>query len=394
MHRHVVLPPFIRQHFKIALRDVLDRIARNPHPTDLLLDSSVFSISRLSFVREILLRFSPIVLAPVRVELEDLKKKPKLGELSKLVFPDGTLHPRLMDDHRGVLRSYSRFSTRYASLLRWRRDAIEIASRRAARETGREPVGKARAKLIRTLLQQGIGGETLILANKEYRPDRVADEFLAVFAVLSPIVTGRDCFVLTADADVSEQVIRMSELLFDDYGAYLIARDLRNDPSRYDDRHAHTSEFFDGEALAIGRLAEPHYLLPPPQLLKTCATTVIDVNTLKAFFWISASNMEPAISFQEADPLARKGDPGSGLSILFSAPYDPSDGTRCDSTHHFVIGKASQLRLAGPDVGPIASFDLFRAYTSRGKPPRQPKILSPFAEHQKRLLWRADAARR
>jgi hypothetical protein len=93
---------------------------------------------------------------------------------------------------------------------------IDIAVRRAMREIGHEPVGKTRARLIRTLLEQGMATGTIKLANKEYRPDRYADEMLAVFSVLSPIVTGRDCFLLTADKDVFEQVLRMSEMLFDD----------------------------------------------------------------------------------------------------------------------------------------------------------------------------------
>jgi hypothetical protein len=198
----VVLPPFSILHFSLDRQQIIACVNRNPHPTDLLLDTSVFSIDRLPLVREILLYCSPILLVPVLIELEDLKAKPSLRELRNLVFPGDILN--------------SRFSVRYASLLRWRRDVIDIAVRRAMRETGHEPVGKTRARLIRTLLEQGMATGTIKLANKEYRPDRYADEMLAVFSVLSPIVTGRDCFLLTADKDVFEQVLRMSEMLFDD----------------------------------------------------------------------------------------------------------------------------------------------------------------------------------
>lgn len=191
----VVLPPFSILHFSLDRQQIIACVNRNPHPTDLLLDTSVFSIDRLPLVREILL-------VPVLIELEDLKAKPSLRELRNLVFPGDILN--------------SRFSVRYASLLRWRRDVIDIAVRRAMREIGHEPVGKTRARLIRTLLEQGMATGTIKLANKEYRPDRYADEMLAVFSVLSPIVTGRDCFLLTADKDVFEQVLRMSEMLFDD----------------------------------------------------------------------------------------------------------------------------------------------------------------------------------
>lgn len=389
----VVLPPFMFRHFSLYRQQIIACVNRNPHPTDLLLDTSVFSIDRLPLVRDILLYCSPILLVPVLIELEDLKTKPSLKELRDLVFPRDILNSRFKSDECGVLRLYSRFSARYASLLRLRRDVIDIEVRRVMRETGHEPVGKARARLIQTLLEQGMATGTIKLANKDYRSDRYADEMLAVFAVLSPIVTGRDCFLLTADKDVFEQVIRMSEMLFNDYGAYLMASDFQNDESRYKDRHPYTSPLFIGEAMAVGRSAHPDYLLPPPTLIKTCATTVIDVSSLNAFTWISARNMEAAISFQEQDPLGRRGDPGMGKSIIFSLPVDRGHDFQCDKKHHFAIGTPSLLRLSNDwGVGPIPKFDLFRAIMgAKETPRRRSRILSPFAEHQQRLLERAAA---
>ena len=232
---------------------------------------------------------------------------------------------------------------------------------------------------------------TIQLANKEYRVERPADELLALFAVLSPILTGRDCFLLTADHDVVEQTQRMCKLLFDDYGAYLMGRDLRENPSRYEHRHADESPFFEGDGIAIERLEHPDYLLPPPEMMKTCATGVINVNKLTGFVWISARNLEPAIAFQDEDPIGRKGDPGDGRSILFSLPVDATQMT-CKVKYHFVTGTPRYLKLLGDHAGPVALFDLARAFIEMHEPPpRRRRVLSPFAAHQQRL---ADQARR
>ena len=369
-------------------------ILRQPNPTDVVFDTGVVSIDRIPLVREILLECSPILLPPVLSELQDLKRKPELSALRDLVFPNDVVNPKFRADPRGVLTAYPRFVTRHVSLLAWRKRAIEVRVRRAQRETGQVPVGKARAKLIQTLIDSGVAAETIKMANKESRTGRVADEVLAVFAVLSPIVTGRDCVLLTADGDVVEQAHRMAQMLFDDYGAYLIARDFQNEESRYPDRHPVTSGFFSGEATAIGRAAEPFDLLPPPNLIRTCATTVIDVGRSEGFVWVSATNMEPAIAFQERDPLGRKGDPGEGKSILFSLPeVRGAERLRCRQTHHFAIGQPTLLQVSGEDIGPVPLSDLFRALGGRLPQPdrRAPRVVSPFLAHRQRLMARVDA---
>jgi hypothetical protein len=394
--KRVVLPPFYESWSDVAQRDILAPALQNPHPTDILLDTSMFSIDRLPLVREILISSSPILLQPVLSELEDLKTKPRLAPLRDVVFPNGSLHPRFRGDDRRVLETYPRFSSRYINLLHWRRDAIKVAIRHAVRETGHEPVGKARAKLIQDMVSGGVAGETIRLANKASRPQRVADEVLAVFSVLSPILTGRDCFLYTADRDLRDQVVRMSEMLFGDYGAYLIARDFQNTGARYSHRHPWSSFPFIGEALAVGRAAHPDYLLPPPNLVKTCATVVIDVARLQSFTWISARNMEAAISFQDQDSLGRKGDPGAGKDIVFTLPVDPDEGDPCEEAFHFGIGAPALLKTLSPELlGPIPAVDLLRAMMAKGKPRvRQSRIVSPFAAHQQRLMSRAAAARK
>jgi hypothetical protein len=373
---------------------MLNMILRNPNPTDVVFDTGVVSYDRIPLVREILLGCSPIVLPPVLAEFQDLKRKPELSDLRDLVFPEGAVNPNFRGDQRGVLAAYPRFVTRYASLLTWRKQAIDVPMRRAHRETGQAPVGRVRAKLIQKLIDSGVAAETIKLANKEHRTGRVADEVLAVFSVLSPIATGRDCVLLTADGDVIDQAHRMAQMLFDDYGAYLLASDFQNEESRYPDRHTVKSDFFSGEAIAIGRAAEPYDLLPPTNLTRTCATIVIDVGKLRGFVWISATNMEPAIAFQERDPLGRKGDPGNGNSILFSLPeMRGSERFRCGQTHHFAIGQPTLLRVSGEDIGPVPLSDLFRAHGARRPPPeRRPRILSPFLAHRQSLEARVDAA--
>src|SRR4051812_39410033 len=87
----VVLPPFAMWHLDCPRELVVRHVLDNPHPTDLLLDTSVFSLARLPLVRELMRTCRPILLTPVRLELEDLKAKAALAELRKLVFPGGSL---------------------------------------------------------------------------------------------------------------------------------------------------------------------------------------------------------------------------------------------------------------------------------------------------------------
>jgi transcriptional regulator with XRE-family HTH domain len=105
----------------------------------------------------------------------------------------------------------------------------------------------------------------------------------------------------------------------------------------------------------------------------------------------SARNIESAISFQDGDPLGRKGDPDGVNDILFTQPVDRATHTRCGSEHHFVIGRATPLTLVGDvsdgKIGPIPVFDLMRAFNADipVAPRRAPKIVSPFAAHHERL---------
>ena len=111
-HQIVIVPPFSISDFGVERRHIINIVLNNPHLTDLLLDTSVFSVGRLDLIREILISCSPILLPPVQRELEDLKVKPALAELRDLVYPGGSLNSRFGGDDRAVLKSYPRFTRR------------------------------------------------------------------------------------------------------------------------------------------------------------------------------------------------------------------------------------------------------------------------------------------
>lgn len=143
----VTLPPFALIPFSLNRQEMLDMTLRNPNPTDVLLDASVFSRERIPLAREILLGCSPVVLAPVLAELQDLQTKAELTDVRDLVFPGGSPHWKFRGDDRGVMAAYPRVFERYVNILRWRRQAIATPARRVERQTGQKPVGKARSQL-------------------------------------------------------------------------------------------------------------------------------------------------------------------------------------------------------------------------------------------------------
>lgn len=76
-------------------------------------------------------------------------------------------------------------------------------------------------------------------------------------------------------------------------------------------------------------------------------------------------------------------------SILFTLPDGADTSTRCKQKHHFVLGNPQPLRLTGDFVGPMPYFDLFRATLNRGEDQTSPRrVVTPFADHQQRLLSR------
>ncbi len=69
-------PPFLLRHLNFRPNEILENVELNPHPTDLLLDTSVFSTKCLKLVHDILLsQHSPILLGPVLDELKDLNRR-------------------------------------------------------------------------------------------------------------------------------------------------------------------------------------------------------------------------------------------------------------------------------------------------------------------------------
>src|SRR6185437_5070015 len=114
----------------------------------------------------------------------------------------------------------------------------------------------------------------------------------------------------------------------------------------------------------------------------------------KVCTWISAQNLYSAIAFQEHDQLGRKGDAGLNRSILFTLFDVAETSTNCKQKHHFVIGNPRLLKLTGDVVGPVPFFDLLRATLSKIEGPAPTRrILTPFYDHQQRLLRRASNQR-
>jgi hypothetical protein len=148
----------------------------------------------------------------------------------------------------------------------------------------------------------------LQLANKGDDLSKVADEWLAVCCVLGPILTGRDCLVLTADADVADHVFELHTLIHEQYGSLLIAEDLRRNPWRYPHFHPAEVGFMKPGAVAYGRDVDPDYLRPSVAL--TCASWVINVTDLSSLVAIATRDAVRTIS-RRTSP-ARSGSPMAG----------------------------------------------------------------------------------
>jgi hypothetical protein len=138
----IVAPPFSLLEFTLEAKDMMTAILGNPHPTDLLVDASVFSLTREHLIRDLLLHCLPILLPPVLEELEDVKTKPSLKVLRDYIFPGGALNSRFRTDPYEVLMRYPRVVVRNASLLRWRREAIEAYPKNHSRD--RQSPGRKR----------------------------------------------------------------------------------------------------------------------------------------------------------------------------------------------------------------------------------------------------------
>lgn len=343
------VPPFSYRGDKLRSESaVLDVILANPHPTDVLVDSSLFGASRINLVRQLLIRTALKILPEVRDELAELANRPTHA-LKDVLFPDGELNSRLEPLAYSAVERYAYATSRYVNLLHLRTRFLEVAMKPGTK-------GKERHKIIQDLLNRGFSWRTVRLANKDKKRRRYTDEVLVVYGVFSPILTGRDCFILTADQDVFDQFYQFTVLLHDDYGSFLIGEDYRQNPERYPHSHPWTTPFMQAGAITIGRALEPVHLLPKIQ--RTCATYVIDVSTLHFMAWVSIREIEAALAFQEGAADGRVGNGGNGMNVHVSL----GDSNCKAAPQHFTIGQDHVPIEKGTIAGRIriSEFDLYR----------------------------------
>jgi hypothetical protein len=284
--------------------------------------------------RRILIERKVQVLSQVKAELESLRNLSKEpGHWASIIFdPNGNLSSRLQDHPAEWAHPYEYPIIRYVTLLHLRRHALKNVIRDFEAQHGRPPLGRELRKLQRTALAEGLSQRTLHLATKAHTEGLATDEVLAVLSVLRPIITGRDCMLLTADTDLFEQLFQFTQLLHNDYGSFLIAQDFAQNPARYPHRHDFDSKFLEPGSLAIGRVEDPDYLLPI--IYKTCATIVLDVTTRAILFWVCTRQIEQALQFQSYSADGRVALGPNGTNVHISLPV-----LGCDfSGLHFSIG--------------------------------------------------------
>jgi hypothetical protein len=355
------IPPFTYYGSKFANPNVIvENMLRNPHPTDVIADSSLFSPKRLDLIRQLLIATHVLILPAVYTELLDLTRQPK-NTLQELVFPDGKLNPRLDLIRYPAIADFRFVASRYTNLLHFRKRVLEAPLSHYREKQGHDAKGKSRARIIQELQKQGVSWRTLRLANKGDPCRRYTDETLVVYGVLSAILTGRDCFVLTADRDIFDQFFQFTQLLHDDYGSYLIAEDYRRYPERYTHSHEWATPFMHSGAVAIGRALEPVELIP--LIHGTCAAWVIDVDSLDFMSWIAIREIELALKFQERAADVRVGDGGNGLNIHMSL----GDRNCKRAPAHFTLGRDTLAVDRETDAGTvrISNFDVFRVVSDK-----------------------------
>jgi hypothetical protein len=322
----------------------------------------------VDLIRRLVIDRPLLLIREVQEELNDLKaktQKDSLRELVSIVFDaKGEFNQRLQRASEKWTRGYEYPISKYVNLLAVRRRVLRNLVHDFEKHEGRRPAGKEMIKLQRQWLAKGISQRTLSLARKGIEKRGYADETLSVEAVLRPIITGRDCFVLTADKDIFEQVYQFTVLLHDDYGSFLSAQDLTRNPDRYTHRHEIHTDFMKPGAIAIGQVRKPDYLLP--RMFHTCAVCLIDVGTLEFLTWVCMREVEEMLNFQGRSADGRTADGPNGLNVHISIPT-----RKCrDATAHFVIGEDRILTDFQTPIGPIrlSYFDIFRVITDKALP--------------------------
>jgi hypothetical protein len=121
----------------------------------------------------------------------------------------------------------------YTGLLAARRNALEFARVEFRREQGRDP-GPQEQVDLQTKVQKYFGARGLLLAKKA--PGMMTDEALVYLAAENAVTTGKQTIVLTRDADVEEQFLKLLWLIDTHYRGLLLADRYRETPDAFTSR--------------------------------------------------------------------------------------------------------------------------------------------------------------
>ncbi len=127
---------------------------------------------------------------------------------------------------------YERLGYRYYfELLALRKFIGPLSQRVLTKQLGREPFKEELAGY----LQKYFGSRGLLLARKGLdgigSPNKLTDESLVVIAVLTAILDGTEVFIVTRDADVLEQYVKLVSLMKEHYRAMRVAEQYSRDPA-------------------------------------------------------------------------------------------------------------------------------------------------------------------
>ena len=356
-----LLPAFSYYGHKLRSQsDILQSIVKCRYPLVVLADSCLFSESRIDFVQALLKTTNLVIHPDVRNELADLEGKPP-NPLRDFLFPSGRLNRGLTELPHWGIKGFNYVMNKYTNLLHLRKLLLDVHLNRFREEAGRDPSVKERDDIVRELLVQGVSWRTMKLATKKDKNRRHTDEALVVHGVLSPILTGRDCYILTADRDVFDQFYQLTELVYDDFVSHWIGEDYRNQPHAYDHVHEIRTPFMEPGALAIG--IQNTYFDFVPTSVPTCATIVFDVNSLECLQWVSIRPMARALHFQESAADGRVADAGNGATAYMSL----GDPNCKQAPAHFTVGKSvTAANIQGKDLKLcLTQYDVCRAMSDK-----------------------------
>ncbi|HEY4450549.1 MAG TPA: hypothetical protein VGN13_03005 [Solirubrobacteraceae bacterium] len=222
-------PTFIRRlNWKFGSRvpmdsiQVAESIARAPHEAVWFIDNNVIADDVDAAIVEALLAVpGRMVLTPlVMQEMQPWLMRHPEHPLSK-AMKSGQAQPGEWRPPEKGERGHDAYEY-YLALLVIRRNSITAAELAFHKEHGREP-DETERETIRTEVQREVSPRGFMLAKKG-SSNLPTDEALVYLAVHHALTTGRPTQILTADADVEEQFVKLVWLVNTQYRGMLIAK--------------------------------------------------------------------------------------------------------------------------------------------------------------------------